>query len=63
MNHLRSFLQQITAKKNADVEEINGTREIEVIQYIMDIVIRVGTWDFWPNYHHSQYITISNMAL
>ena len=23
----------------------------------MDIVIMVGTWDFWPNYHYIQYIT------
>ena len=23
----------------------------------------VGTWDFWPNYHYIQCITISNVSL
>ena len=33
------------------------------IQYIMDIVIMVGTWDFWPNYHYIQYISISKLSV
>ena len=40
----------------------NPTTLLDVLQYILDIAIMVGTRDLRPNYHHIQYITISNIS-